>query len=455
MWYGPDLRCEAIQCGPAQTIAHSSQEATCSHYRCELTYHCQPGFSMIGERTILCQSDGTWSQSQLPTCIPAQCRIPESPLNGKAVYTTVSYKSVVSFQCSYGFMLAGNGTRTCQADQQWSGRQPHCVEINCPFPNGGILPNGWFEGSRSGLNAVIRFRCEPGMTFSGEADQATCGADGQWSVAVAQCLAPCTLDQVEHGQTDTRLGDNIPHGQVLAINCSQHYELQGEAEGEGVRCNNGTWSQQTRCFPASCKTMPDPPSNGMVVVPGTSHGSTALYQCKDGYSLQGDNTTSCIYGDWTGGTPYCQETYCDFPGYLTHGKILLVGNMGLYDYRPYVKKITNDRQILFDCDKGFKLEMGAPQGATCIDGKWSPLEIPMCLPEYHPRLRWLDKRSITASQLQEFNLSLANSKNSSSAPAGRRKRSVEDGSCPDLDTKLLTIEKVTNRHPSGSWLQAL
>ena len=32
--------------------------------------------------------------------------------------------------------------------------------------------------------------------------------------------------------------------------------------------------------------------------------------------------------------------------------------MGLYDYRPYVKKITNDRQILFDCDKGFKLGIG-------------------------------------------------------------------------------------------------
>ncbi len=25
--------------------------------------------------------------------------------------------------------------------------------------------------------------------------------------------------------------------------------------------------------------------------------------------------------------------------------------MGLYDYRPYVTKITNDRQIMFDCDK--------------------------------------------------------------------------------------------------------
>ena len=71
----------------------------------------------------------------------------------------------------------------------------------------------------------------------------------------------------------------------------------------------------------------------------------------------------------------------------------------------------------------------------------------MCLPEYHPRLRWLDKRSISASQLQAYNLSLAN--NSSSAPADRRKRAVEDGSCPLLDIKLLTIDKVTNTGPSG------
>ena len=28
-----------------------------------------------------------------------------------------------------------------------------------------------------------------------------------------------------------------------------------------------------------------------------------------------------------------KEVHCKFPGYLTHGKVLLVGHMGLYDYR--------------------------------------------------------------------------------------------------------------------------
>ena len=49
-------------------------------------------------------------------------------------------------------------------------------------------------------------------------------------------------------------------------------------------------------------------------------------------------------------------------------QVLLVGNMGLYDYRPYVKKVKNNRQIMFECGRGYKLADGPP-GATCIDGR--------------------------------------------------------------------------------------
>ena len=42
--------------------------------------------------------------------------------------------------------------------------------------------------------------------------------------------------------------------------------------------------------------------------------------------------------------------------------------MGLYDYRPYVRKVKNNRQIVFECGRGHKLENGPP-GATCIDGR--------------------------------------------------------------------------------------
>lgn len=67
--------------------------------------------------------------------------------------------------------------------------------------------------------------------------------------------------------------------------------------------------------------------------------------------------------------------YCPFPGFVENGKILLVGNMGLYDYRPYVRKVSNNKQIMYDCDKGYVLNEGPP-GATCIGGRWSPAQLP-------------------------------------------------------------------------------
>lgn len=46
---------------------------------------------------------------------------------------------------------------------------------------------------------------------------------------------------------------------------------------------------------------------------------------------------------------------------------------------------------MYDCDKGYVLEIGPP-GATCVGGKWRPLELPQCLLGQHPRLRWNRRR---------------------------------------------------------------
>ena len=35
------------------------------------------------------------------------------------------------------------------------------------------------------------------------------------------------------------------------------------------------------------------------------------------------------------------SVYCPFPGYVLNGRVLLVGNMGMYDYRDYVRKVNH------------------------------------------------------------------------------------------------------------------
>lgn len=58
---------------------------------------------------------------------------------------------------------------------------------------------------------------------------------------------------------------------------------------------------------ARCKYMAKPPRNGMVIAPKTEHGMKARYKCKDGYTIRGEGTTTCLFGNWTGEPPYCQE----------------------------------------------------------------------------------------------------------------------------------------------------
>lgn len=48
----------------------------------------------------------------------------------------------------------------------------------------------------------------------------------------------------------------------------------------------------------------------------------------------------------------------------------------------------NNKQIMYDCDKGYILSERGPVGATCVGGLWRPTELPECLPGLHPRLRW-------------------------------------------------------------------
>ena len=50
-------------------------------------------------------------KSELPRCEAVHCSIPRDPGAGKALFTSVSYKSTVSYECNYGYMVVGDLTR--------------------------------------------------------------------------------------------------------------------------------------------------------------------------------------------------------------------------------------------------------------------------------------------------------------------------------------------------------
>ena len=58
--------------------------------------------------------------------VAIQCEVPANPENGRAVYASVSYNSLISYECTYGYMLIGDSVRRCERNKEWTGTQPHC-----------------------------------------------------------------------------------------------------------------------------------------------------------------------------------------------------------------------------------------------------------------------------------------------------------------------------------------
>ena len=67
------------------------------------------------------------AQHYFPTLAVIDCGPLEPPANGVVQFERTVFGSVAQYQCNRGFRLKGSDVRTCQANSQWSGRQPACI----------------------------------------------------------------------------------------------------------------------------------------------------------------------------------------------------------------------------------------------------------------------------------------------------------------------------------------
>lgn len=45
----------------------------------------------------------------------------------------------------------------------------------------------------------------------------------------------------------------------------------------------------------------------MVIAPKMEHNMKARFKCRDGFTVKGNEFIECLYGNWTGEMPICQE----------------------------------------------------------------------------------------------------------------------------------------------------
>ncbi|KAK1154956.1 membrane cofactor protein-like [Acipenser oxyrinchus oxyrinchus] len=223
-------------------------------------YSCQVGFTKTkaGAASITCKNKA-WSESTL-VCVPKSCGSPGEILNGQYVYPGegVTFGQKVTAVCDKGYQLSGSGVRNCR-DNGWDGSIPQCEPVKCPDPpeiqNGHIK---YLPGRTVTYSTVITYECSAGYYLEGDRDS-VCTEDGTFNSDPPRCkeVKDCQNPLVKNGRKVAGFGHSYKHNQDVSFACDQGHRLDGSSS---VTCQgNGTWLPPVpKCLPIDSKSELNP-----------------------------------------------------------------------------------------------------------------------------------------------------------------------------------------------------
>ncbi|KAM4860787.1 LOW QUALITY PROTEIN: complement receptor type 2 [Thomomys bottae] len=320
-----------LECPPLPEISHghhTGQKAGGYAPGSSVTYSCQPGYLLAGQKTITCLTSGDWN-AKTPTCKEAQCD-PLGPFPNGQVKAPASPRvgATVSFTCNEGYWLKGQPSSHCVIAEQkamWT-KQPVCEEILCPPPS--PILNGRHTGSSSGrvpYGSRVTYTCDPGpergleFILVGESTiYCTAGSltSGNWSAPAPRCELPTSSIQCSHPQILRGLTVSVPkeryyYNETVVFTCQSGFTMKGSVR---VRCNaQGMWEPPVPVCEKECQTPPkilngQKEEKHMIrFEPGTSIN----YSCDPGYVLVGEESIRCTpEGMWSPAAPQCKVAEC-------------------------------------------------------------------------------------------------------------------------------------------------
>ncbi|KAI8485711.1 hypothetical protein Bbelb_365450 [Branchiostoma belcheri] len=355
-WSGSVPTCTPVQC-PILTAPLNGAKTGSNFYPNMVQFSCSSGYNLVGNSALTCQADATWSGT-VPTCTRKECLLLTAPTNGAMTGSNL-YQDVVTFTCNSGYSLLGNPSLTCQADATWSGAVPICPPVECPLLTAPV--NGVMFGSNF-YQDIIQFSCNPGYELDGSSNLA-CQVDASWSGSVPTCervQCPLQADPANGAKTGSNFYEDVVHftcysGHDLVGNPT--ITCQADATWSGAvptctriecpvltapvngamfgsnffqdvvefTCNSGydrvgtsslscqadrTWNGVVpTCTRVQCP-MQVAPANG-VVTGGNLYQDVVLFTCDTGYELVGTSSLTCQADrTWDGVAPTCTRVEC-------------------------------------------------------------------------------------------------------------------------------------------------
>ncbi|KAL5004796.1 hypothetical protein ScPMuIL_018252 [Solemya velum] len=148
------------------------------------SYTCKNNYSPVGMKNIICNTNATWSATDLVCLI--ECGIPPNVDHASVHYTEVTMGSVASYMCDPGFVTNDpNSAVTCTEYGTWTNLNPYfeCLAECGPPPS---VYNAMTSSSSFSVGAVVSYTCYPEYVPVGP-NEIYCLSDGQWSVPQLSC----------------------------------------------------------------------------------------------------------------------------------------------------------------------------------------------------------------------------------------------------------------------------
>ncbi|XP_053375977.1 uncharacterized protein LOC123533679 isoform X1 [Mercenaria mercenaria] len=222
-WTDGKFRCEQIFCSYVKppengyVVNKPTNEVGTS-----IKFACNVGHDISGADLMRCRTDGKWSPSAPPTCIPKDCGEFGSIQYADTFQDTTEiernhYGSVTEVTCRNGRVLNGPPRIRCEADGQWSDR-PTCEFLDCPqYPNTNASCV-----KHSVLSGEFYFLiCKEEISTKTGPSAAEC-ISGAWDSLEMACFCDCVIPNYDTNVIITNLNsfDNLPHDTTLEWTCT-------------------------------------------------------------------------------------------------------------------------------------------------------------------------------------------------------------------------------------------
>ncbi|XP_061133183.1 sushi, von Willebrand factor type A, EGF and pentraxin domain-containing protein 1 isoform X1 [Syngnathus typhle] len=285
----------------------------------EVSYKCEEGFVLNnGTATLRCLPGGEWEPpARRVACVPVRCSQPGAIDRGYVSGSDYAFGAVVAYSCDKGFLIRGEKRRTCRADGEWAGALPVCVPVSCspppPLKNGYVQVRGRFT-----FNSKVIYACNAGYKLLGRPER-VCQANRQWSdkdpptCVLLTCDPPPQIARGRYAGTDFQVGRKVEYS------CDEGYELAGDAVWTCLKYGRWDKSRRPRCSPVRCPE-PQLEENHLLVKSLDSETGTVELSCEDGYALRGPRVLRCSPSrEWNGTFPLCERVLCGPPPDVAFG----------------------------------------------------------------------------------------------------------------------------------------